>query len=454
MRTPVSIRWRRVASVVAALALALVFSACASGAPEQSGTDSSGTVDWWGYTPDTAVAEQYIAEFNKAYPDIKVTYKNLEADAYKGALRSALTANAGPDVFDIQMGGGSADFASFGSFTLDLAPALKNSLGEGWADKLTFDQSGFTKEDGGVGGVSMGGVIDGILWINQTMLTQYGAAVPTTYDELVQACKVLAEAGKSCIAAGTGGCCNYALNMWRVAVSSIEPGIWWKALSGEADWSEPAFLKGLELIKKMKDDGVWPNDVTGLAQYPDANNAFFSESAGMVQMGTWYSQYSIADRAKAAMEGAGVSNPTPFVQLPIRWPILAEGGSVPDLYAEVDYGLAVNNQSKNIAPATTFVMWLTTSKEGTQMIANAIDLVPGVKGVEPDWNNLGLVDPSVQIPALQQIYATGSEAVEGRTAPASPELLDALNNAPIAVLSGSSTPEEAIADLVAATKGK
>ena len=35
----------------------------------------SGTVNWWGWTPDDVVAKKYIATFNKQYPKIKVNFK-------------------------------------------------------------------------------------------------------------------------------------------------------------------------------------------------------------------------------------------------------------------------------------------------------------------------------------------------------------------------------------------
>ncbi len=43
---------------------------------QQGGSATSGTVNWWGWTPtDTATANGYIAAFNKEYPDIKVNFK-------------------------------------------------------------------------------------------------------------------------------------------------------------------------------------------------------------------------------------------------------------------------------------------------------------------------------------------------------------------------------------------
>jgi raffinose/stachyose/melibiose transport system substrate-binding protein len=42
-------------------------------ASQGGGSSTSGTVNWWGWTPtDTATANGYIAAFNKEYPNIKI----------------------------------------------------------------------------------------------------------------------------------------------------------------------------------------------------------------------------------------------------------------------------------------------------------------------------------------------------------------------------------------------
>src|SRR5690242_3013963 len=72
----------------AALAIASVtaagMAACStSGAPAagggggSGGSATSGTVNWWGWSPSTQDAGTYIAAFNKVYPNIKVNYKLL-----------------------------------------------------------------------------------------------------------------------------------------------------------------------------------------------------------------------------------------------------------------------------------------------------------------------------------------------------------------------------------------
>ncbi|WP_248145599.1 ABC transporter substrate-binding protein [Microbacterium aoyamense] len=443
---------KRLAAITAIVgAAALTLTACGSSGGAQTGSADEGSITWWGWTPDTSVADAYIAAFNEEYPDIEVTYRNFENGDYKAALRAGLQSNSGPDVFDIALGGDVADFGTFGDFGLDLRPALEEQLGDDWEDSFNFPPDGLTREDGSVAGLPMGGVAAGMIWINQTMFDELGAKVPTNYDEWVAACDVFAAAGKDCLAMGVIPGRSFAMETWRSIVSTIEPGLWYSALEGEASWDDPAFEEGLEVLAQMKEDGIIRDDVTGLAQYPDANNAFLSGQAAMVQMGTWYAQYSREQSAIASMEAAGVSSPTPFVQVPIPFPEV--GGNPGTIFGELDYGLAVNSRSDAVAPATTFALWLTASEQGGQIIANAIDLIPGLKGVEPQWDDLGLVDPEVQIPAIQNLWAEAAASSESRNQLVTPALAQAFDVAVASVLEGSTTPADAIATLVASTQG-
>ena len=112
-------RWRRTRSaiVAAAVAAAGTLAACsASGGPAagggSAGSATSGNITWWGWTPSVQYAASYIAAFNKVYPNIHVTFKQITIAGYDAAMRPALAASGvGPDVFDIAPGAGMARYA-------------------------------------------------------------------------------------------------------------------------------------------------------------------------------------------------------------------------------------------------------------------------------------------------------------------------------------------------------
>ena len=83
---------KRPLAAAVALAAGLALAGCAGAAKTESqnkGAADSGSITWWGWTPDETPAKAYIAAFNKAYPNIKVTYKKLTIDGYNAAIRPA-----------------------------------------------------------------------------------------------------------------------------------------------------------------------------------------------------------------------------------------------------------------------------------------------------------------------------------------------------------------------------
>ena len=91
---------RSLSVIVVASVAALSLGACNSGnkgpaggqaSGQGGGSATSGTVNWWGWTPtDTALATSYIAGFNKEFPDIKVNYKLVAIPSWQAALTPAL----------------------------------------------------------------------------------------------------------------------------------------------------------------------------------------------------------------------------------------------------------------------------------------------------------------------------------------------------------------------------
>lgn len=441
---------RAVAAVAAGLLMASVLMGCAGGGgSDTKDSATSGEVVWWGWSPDVTVAETWIVAFNKVHPDIKVTYKNFENQAYGPALTPALRTNAGPDVYDMSLGGGQFGVKTFGQYALDLLPAVEKDVGTDWQKKYAFDHKSFIN-DGKLQALSIGGVGGGFVWVNQTLFDELGVTVPTTYDEWVKACGVFRKAGKDCLTVGAAGGSGFTVETLHTIVNNVKPGHWAKAQLGEADWNDPAVVQGLTIFDKMHDDGIITKDALALKQYPDANNTFMSGEAAMVQMGTWYAQYAREAGAKVAMEGAGVKNPVPFVQLPVDFPDVSGNGNKPIIFGEIDYGLGVNAKSKNPEASKTFVTWMTGTTEGATTVANTIDLIPNLIGVQPKWDEIGLVDPAVQAPALTALWERNSRPDEWRGQYATPEAGQALDFAVTSILEGSATPQQA-ADLLQKT---
>ena len=439
-------------AVLAAATLALSLGAC--GGPvggggqggdqqedQQGGSETSGTVNWWGWTPtDTATATGYIAAFNKEYPDIKVNYKLVSIPDWQAALTPALRSDSGPDVFDMQPG---SYVSKYGSFAEDMTPVITKALGDDWQSKVApAGVSGLTDEDGKLTALSVGAVYSGTLWINQGLFDKNNLKPPTTLDEWDKVCQEFKANDQGCFVQGAAGA-GFDQDTLQAIANSVEPGLWTRASKGEAPWNSPGMVKTLDIWGQLFTRGIMQEGAVGYQQYPDANNDFLTGKYAMVMMGTWYTQYATDKAMTAALKAAGVSGAKPFPIVPMQFPDVAQAGNTSEMFGDADYGLAVSTKAKNKAAAETFVTWMTTSTVGQQAVADQLNDVPALKGIEPNFEQITFVDPAVQEAPVKDLLAKVAPVTQPRFALLSQDVQDAIFQAATSVATGKSTPEEA-----------
>jgi ABC-type glycerol-3-phosphate transport system substrate-binding protein len=395
------------------------------------------------------VAQQYITAFNKVYPNIHITFKMLTIAGYNAAIRPALASSVGPDIFDVAPGGANGSVETYSADAVNLEPAVEKALGSDWQSKLSPIGVSSLMVGSKLAGVSVGAVYSGTVWINENLFKQYNLTAPTTLSQWVSDCATFKSHGVGCFVQGVGQTAFNEDTLQAIS-DNVQPGVWAKAIQGQVPWTSPVIVKALTIWKEMFGDGIMESGALGVQQYPDANNDFLSGKDAMVMMGTWYMQNDTKSGMSAGISGAGVANPQNFTALPIAFPDVAGTGNAGALYGDSDYGIAVNAKSSNQAAATTFAVWLGTSKAGQQQVANALDDIASLRGIEPDWSNISLVNSSLQQPALSKLITQAAASSEPRLATVSTNLQLAIGVASTTVASGSATPAQAAATLQAA----
>lgn len=448
---------KKTIALVLTLALTLAMLAgCGSSAPAAgknapaaepvTGKATSGEVVWWGWTPGSPTNEEYIAEFNKQYPDIKVTWKQTTIDDYDAALKPALANGQGVDAFEVSAGSANGGIAVFGGQAIDLEPAVKAALGDNWREKLSESSITNMTVDGVLKGLGVGTVYAGNLWINQDLFDKYGVKIPTNMDEWKQACETFKANGIIGFVQGAG---QGAFNMdtYHAICDNVAPGVFTKACRGEAEWTDPALIKGLELWKSLFDEGIMQEGALGIMQYPEANNLFMSQKAAMVMMGSWYTSNTLPGTMKAAIESAS-STEEPFTMIPINFPDIAGTGKVGSMFGDLDYATAVSIKSENLEAATAFAVWLGTSQEGQQTIADSLNVVPSLKSATPNWDVVKLVNPEKQNDAVKAYLANATSGGDNpRFGAINADLNQAMMDVLAGVASGTMTAAEGAAHL-------
>ena len=407
---------------------------------------TSGEVVWWGWTPGSPVNEEYIAAFNEEYPDIEVTWRQVSIADYNAAVRPALATGSGLDVYQMSAGSANGGVAVFGPSAIDLTPAVEQALGPDWKDLLSPTGVDALTVDGELKALASGAVFSGIVWINQDLFDEYGLEAPTDWDSWKSVCETFEANDVTCFVQGAAQA-GFNIDTIHAIADNVEPGKFVAATRGEVPWTDDSIVQTFSLWKQLFDEGIMQDGAIGQMQYPDANNAFMAQDAAMVMMGTWYTTNLVPDVMRAAMEAAG-STDEPFTMLPIDFPDIAGTGNTGSLFGDVDYGQGVSANSSNQDAATTFALWMGTSEAGQQVIADSLNLIPALKSVTPNWDNIELVNPDVQADPVKSLIERSTAVTDSpRFATINADMNDTLQDALTRVADGSATPEEATADL-------
>ena len=442
---------RSLVAVVASTAVAAVPLAGSGGstalAAPLTSSAVSGTVNWWAWSPtDTATADAEIAAFNKVYPNIKVVFKLISIPNWVATLRPALLSGQGPDIFDMQPG---AYVQEFNSFALNAVPMAEAALGSNWQSKVAPSGVSGLTYDGKLTGLSIGSVYAGSLWINEGLFQKYSLTAPTTLAQWVHVCQVFKSHNQGCFVQGASQE-GFDQDPLQSLANSVQPGLWTDASKGTAKWSDPGIVKTLAIWKELFSDGVMQPGALGYLQYPDANNDFLTGKDAMIMNGTWYMVNTTEAGIASGQSAAGMSSPKPFVALPIQFPDVAGLGNKSEMYGDADWGLSVYTHSKNIPAAEKFVEWLTSSTAGQQSVANQLDDLPALKSISPNFNQIKLVDPKVQLGAIESLIKEVGNVTEPRESLLGADVQNAILTAAESVATGSATPQKAAETLQSA----
>lgn len=308
--------------------------------------------------------EESIKEFNKEYPNIKITIALTPYKQYWTKLKTQADGGNLPDVFwmngpNIKLYGSNDQLASLDDLGIEW-----NNFPQSLVDLYSVNGThyGVPKDFDTIA-----------LWYNSDLFKKAGVELPTddwTWEDLHKAAKTISdklkEDGVSGLVADMSGGQEAFYNTMVQAGGFI-------VKDGKSGYDDPKSIEGLKFWADLVADGSIPS--LKVMSDTNPNDLFTSSKAAMIYAGTW-------NTSKYAKEHA---NPAALnlVQLPAG---KQEGTII--------HGLAnvVAKTSKNPEAAAAFVKWLST-KEAAIIEGSAGVTLPAFNDTQekflsshPEWN--------------------------------------------------------------------
>jgi ABC-type glycerol-3-phosphate transport system substrate-binding protein len=275
--------------------MVLALAACGSGSSDGGGSDTgstkpsdvSGTLTVWDIGSSSVAkleeaTKKLNAEFEKAYPNVKLEYVQQPLEGYVPLYQAAFTAHEGPDV--MMMVSGAAGVLSYTKGLEVLNDRISPELDEqiiNWSSVIP----GFENE-GDKYGVPVG--IQGLIfYYNKKLFARAGLPTdfePQTWEEVVEAGEKLKAAGIQPFTGGNKG--GYENGWWFTlgAQSELTHQEAVELAEGERPLTDEAVAKAFGPEIMIEEAGLYPDERFTTPYSPDGVAAF-GEGKGAMSIG-------------------------------------------------------------------------------------------------------------------------------------------------------------------------
>jgi multiple sugar transport system substrate-binding protein len=385
------------------------------GASKAPGNATSGTVTWWASPistsgPDARTA--LIAEFEKAYPNIKINMVSApsDTDTNRATLTTQISGGGGPDVYM----GDVIWPAQFGAH--ELAVPLSKYLPESYFG--TFAK-------GLVAGATYKSEVyaapfftdSGFLYYRKDLLEKYNLSVPTTWDALMDASKKVQAGGDvpyGYVFQGAdyeGATCDFMEFLTDAGGTVLN------SAGTKSTLNSAAAIKALTFEQSLVTSGVAPKAMSTYQETQSMND--FANGKSLF-MRNWSYAYGASQAAGTAVVGKVGVAPMP-------------GFSGPGYSNVGGWNLYINPHSKNVAADLTFVKWM-TGNDAQGVLKNKFSMIPTNQKVR----ETGSSNPVLQVVPKTKLVSRPSNT------PNYPAVSQAIYDAVNGVIAGSLQPAAAV----------
>jgi ABC-type glycerol-3-phosphate transport system substrate-binding protein len=321
--------------------------------PASSGEKVTLTVWDWSVPPPEAMAK-VDAAFTEEHPNITIERVQHPADTFQALLRSAFASKKGPDVF--------LSFAS--PYALDFENGIQ-PLGEYLTDEDYQKVDGY-KQSANSEGEPLVAPLDGngvVFYYDKAKFAKAGIdSPPKTWNDLVDSCEKLKQAGITPIVAGfkDGGMLQLLMAGLAPQYMSDEETV---AGVQDPDWEHPAMEQSLAKIQDLFNRECFTPGSEGIVLFPDTVNNFKAgKGAMMLGFEATDVHWGIFRETKWGKKGLGT----------FMMPYDEEGNwDAPRMNYAASSGYAIAKASDHPAEAAEYVRYINSAPAQEMLFAEA-----------------------------------------------------------------------------------
>lgn len=299
---------KKITCLVMAILMILTLAACGTKQPvAPDGTDTAVpqvksdekiTLTFWHvFTSEDhlRIIDEYIKDFNKEYPNVKVEQVYVNDEEYVTKLRVAAATGSQGDVFFAYGSGQAQPYVESGVvMKLDdyyASSKLKDRLLGGTLTYCTYND--------GIYGIPLKQWA-GVLYCNTALFDQYNVKIPETWDEMETAIATFKANGITPLAVGGADAWHIAMYQNALAVRFAGPDYCNSMLSGEATFVTDEIVKSAQTVIDLYNEGAFTPNTLGYSA-EEAEAEFFMGNVAMFYGGSW--SCMDIDRDGAATKG-------------------------------------------------------------------------------------------------------------------------------------------------------
>lgn len=337
----------------------------------------------WPQEPYAPFFEEVVADFEALNPGITVDIQTVANNPFKEKIKVVVGTDEAPDVF----------FTWPGEFTNrfireNLIYDLSAEMKAGWQDDFVPSQLEPFMYNDGIYGTPFR--VDGkVFAYNKAIFKEVGVDVPETWEEFLEVCKKIDDAGYIPIAFGN-------ISPWAIShyIGTMNQKIVGEAIHDAydpaiGDFSDPGFVKALEEYQKLI---PYFNANPNTVKHDEAQIRFFIGREAAMH---YFEIVELGDLEKAALD----ANDPDFVEDYgiFKFPDISWGKGDQDALTGYPEGFVVSAKSKHPAEAVAFLKYLTGRTVGEKE-AKELGFLNGIKNI---------IDPS----QMNQTYYDAAQIV-------------------------------------------